>query len=299
MEAVEHVYVETNGIRLHVAQKGPADGELVLLLHGFPEFWYGWHKQLTSLAEKGFRMWAPDQRGYNLSDKPKKVADYRTGELVKDVVGLIKASGREKVFLVGHDWGGIVAWRVAREYPGLLHKLVILNAPHEAAMRQQIRQHPGQLVRSSYAAFFQIRALPEKLFQLSDWTPASHALRNTSREGTFSDDDLQRYRSAWDQPGAMRSMLHWYRANIGRVALPKRPLRVSVPTLVIWGAKDQFLGHELAEKSLSYCEKGQGILLGEATHWVHHEEAERVNRLMLQFIHETGTIYDETLYQRR
>ena len=286
MELQEHKYIKTNGIKLHVVQQGPENGELVLLLHGFPEFWYGWSNQLSDLANKGFRVWAPDQRGYNLSDKPKKVKDYRMDQLAADVAGLIKASGKEKVILVGHDWGGIVAWRVAREYPELLHKLIILNAPHEIAMGNQIVRHPLQLVKSSYIAFFQLRGLPERVFGMSNWKVLEKTLVNSSQQGTFTEEQLKNYRVAWSQPGAMRSMINWYRALVNKPTKPAIPSRVTVPTLVIWGAKDQFLGPELDRKSLEFCDNVQGILVGEATHWVHHEEPDRVSNLMIDFIAE-------------
>ncbi len=280
----EHKYIETNGIKLHVVQQGPEEGQLVILLHGFPEFWYGWSNQMSYLAAKGFRVRAPDQRGYNLSDKPKKVSDYRMDQLSADVASLIKASGKEKVILVGHDWGGIVAWRVAREYPELLHKLIILNAPHELAMSKQLLQHPLQILKSSYIAFFQLRGIPEKIFGMSNWKAVEKALVSSSRKGTFSEEELQNYRTAWSQPGAMRSMINWYRALVANYTSSDVPSRVTVPTFLIWGAKDQFLGSELASKSLEFCENGRGVLLGEATHWVHHEEPERVNQLILDFI---------------
>lgn len=284
MGTQEHTYIETNGIKLHVVQQGPEEGQLVILLHGFPEFWYGWSNQMSYLAAKGFRVWAPDQRGYNLSDKPKKVNDYRMNQLSADVAGLIKASGKEKVILVGHDWGGIVAWRVAREYPELLNKLMILNAPHELAMSNQLLTHPLQILKSSYIAFFQFRGLPEKIFGMSNWKVVEKALVSSSRKGTFNEEDLQNYRTAWSQPGAMRSMINWYRALVSNYTSSDVPSRVIVPTFLIWGAKDQFLGPELANKSLEFCENGRGVLLGEATHWVHHEEPERVNKLILDFI---------------
>lgn len=257
----EHKYIETNGIKLHVVQQGPEEGPLVLLLHGFPEFWYGWSNQMSELANKGFRVWAPDQRGYNLSDKPKKVSDYRIDYLAADIAGLIKVSGKEKVILVGHDWGGIVAWRVAREYPELLHKLIILNAPHELAMSKQLLQHPLQILKSSYIAFFQLRGIPEKIFSMSNWKAVEKALVSSSRKGTFSEKDLQKYRTAWSQPRAMRSMINWYRALISNYTSSDVPSRVTVPTFLVWGAKDQFLGPELARKSLEFCDDGRGVLL--------------------------------------
>lgn len=284
MEAFEHGYIETNGINLHVVQKGPKDGEVVLLLHGFPEFWYGWHKQITYFSDQGYRVWAPDQRGYNLSDKPKKTKDYDMTQLVEDVVGLIRASQQEKIYLVGHDWGGIVAWRVSREYPELIKKLVILNAPHSGALRQHIKKHPTQLLKSSYILFFQLPGVPERLLKSSDGRNAAEALQKTSNEGTFSDDDLSQYRTAWAKPRAMQSMLNWYRANAKSMTSSQVSKRVTVPTLIIWGENDQFLGKELATESLKFCDNGKGILLSDTTHWLHHEEPDRVNSLINQFI---------------
>ncbi|MCC5893905.1 MAG: alpha/beta hydrolase [Alkalibacterium sp.] len=286
MKAFEHKYIETNGINLHVVQHGHEDGDVVLLLHGFPEFWYGWHKQITSLAEQGYRVWAPDQRGYNLSDKPKKSAAYEMSQLVADVVGLIKATERGKVCLVGHDWGGIVAWRVARAYPELIDKLVILNAPHSKALKSHVKKHPTQLLKSSYILFFQLPKLPEKLLTSAGGQNAADALQKTSNEGTFSKSDLEEYKMAWAKPRAMRSMLNWYRANAKSMTSSKVSPRVTVPTLIIWGVNDQFLGKELATESLAFCDDGRGVLIGDATHWVHHEEPERVTTLITDFIRE-------------
>lgn len=283
MDILEHAYVETNGIQLHVVQQGPKDGPLVILLHGFPEFWYGWRKQLSYLADKGYRVWAPDQRGYNLSDKPEKVRDYHIDLLARDVASLIAVSRAEKVILVGHDWGGIVAWRTVRMYPQLIERLVIMNPPHEAAMRGQIKKNPVQLLRSAHAGFFQLPRMPEKLFSLSNWGPAVKMLQATSRKGTFTDKDQAYYRPAWSQPRAFTSMLNWYRAIVRNFPNKGIANRVSVPTLIIWGAEDQFLGRELALKSLEFCDEGRLVFFEQATHWVHLEEAERVNRLIAQF----------------
>lgn len=236
------------------------------------------------LADKGYRVWVPDQRGYNLSEKPHAVKAYHTDELVQDLIGLIEATGKDKVTLVGHDWGGIVAWQAARACPERIGQLVILNAPHEAAMTQYLPSHPKQLLRSSYIFFFQLRGLPERLLQRSDWTLGITALKESSIDGTFTEEDYEMYKKAWSHPSAMRSMINWYRANLKSLTMPTLDPAVTVPTLIIWGGKDQFLGAGLAERSLSFCEKGQGVLLGEASHWLHHEEPERVNNLILDFI---------------
>jgi epoxide hydrolase 4 len=276
-------FVETNGIRLHLAEAGPADGPLVLLLHGFPEFWYGWHRQIPALARAGYRVWAPDQRGYNLSDKPSGRGAYAVDHLVEDAVGLIEAAGRERAFVVGHDWGGAVAWRLAERFPERVERLAILNCPHPRVMMRRLRRDASQLVRSSYIFFFQLPWLPEIASRAGNWALPSRALRTTSRRGTFEEQDLERYREAWSRPGAFTAMLHWYRALWRAPAQARRRPGVSVPTLILWGAGDRFLRPEMARESLGYCADGRLEWLEEATHWLQHEEPGRVNRLLLDF----------------
>ncbi len=281
---VDHRKISTNGIRLHVAQAGPKDGPLVILLHGFPEFWYGWRRQIPVLASAGFRVWAPDQRGYNLSDKPAGVAAYSLDILVDDAIGLIDAAGREQAFLVGHDWGGAVAWRAAASYPERLAALVVMNAPHEAAMRRHLRGNLAQPLRSWYILFFQLPWLPEKLSSLRNWHASVQALKNSSRPGTFSRADLDHYRKAWSRPKAFTSMLNWYRAALRHPPAPMADATLSVPTLLIWGARDRFLGPKLAQASTDLCAQGSLVMIEAATHWVQHEEPGRVNALITAYL---------------
>ena len=278
--------VSTNGIALNVARAGPEDGPLVILLHGFPEFWYGWRHQIGPLAEGGHRIMAPDQRGYNTSDKPEGITRYTVDELVGDVIGLIDSTGRERATLIGHDWGGIVAWWAALRYPGRVDRVAVLNAPHPVVMVRNLWGNPAQMLRSWYAFFFQLPGIPEALFRRSNWRAAARALVTTSRPGTFSTDDLRRYRRAWSEPGAFRSMIHWYRAAMR--ARPRTPAdaRIRVPTLLIWGTRDRFLGPELARPSTDLCDDGRLEFIEGASHWVQHEEADRVNRLLLDFLAE-------------
>lgn len=280
-------YIETNSLTLHVVQAGPETGPLVILLHGFPEFWYGWRRQIPALAQAGYRVWAPDQRGYHLSAKPQEVKAYNLDELAADVVGLIDAAGRRQAILVGHDWGAAVAWWTAIQYPQRLARLVIINVPHPAVMNRQLRKSLKQLRKSWYMFFFQVPWLPERMIRAGRWRTGLRALRGTSRRGTFTEADLERYREAWAQPGALTGMLNWYRALL-RVR-PRRPpgLRVSVPTLLIWGAQDRFLEREMAQPSIDLCDRGRLVMIEEATHWVQHEEPERVNRLLLDFFQES------------
>lgn len=284
MDKLEHAQIETNGIRLHVVQAGSADGELVILLHGFPEFWYGWRRQISALAEAGYRVWAPDQRGYNLSDKPGGVGAYKIDALSADVVGLIEAAGRERAAVIGHDWGAAAAWWTAGRFPERVSRLGILNVPHGSVMAKHLRSSLSQLRKSWYMLFFQIPWLPELILRRDEWGTMIRALKGTSRPGTFSAADLALYREAWSQPGAMTAMLNWYRAVSRRVPSMGHTAKITVPTLMIWGAQDRFLDQEMAQASIERCEDGRLVMIEEASHWVQHEEAERVNGLLLDFL---------------
>ena len=281
---MDYEFIETNGIRLHVAQDGPSDGPLVILLHGFPEFSYGWRRQIPYLASAGYRVWAPDQRGYNLSDKPDRLAAYSLDELAADVVGLIDAAGKKQVFLVGHDWGAAVAWWVAANYPDLLAKLVVMNVPHGSVMKEYLMSSFTQMRKSWYMFFFQIPWLPEMLAKRQNWKMIVESLTKSSRSGTFTDGDLDQYREAWSQPNAYRSMLNWYRALLQKPPKPPASSRITVPTLLIWGAQDKFLRREMAQASIDLCDDGRLIFIEEASHWVQHEEAEQVNELVETFL---------------
>ncbi len=281
---MNHQYIKTNDISLHVVQAGPVDGPLVILLHGFPEFWYGWRQQIAALTEAGYRVWVPDQRGYNLSDKPAGLENYTLDLLAKDVVGLIEPAGEETAVVVGHDWGANVAWWLAAKHPERLSKMVALNVPHWAVMARQLRQNKAQRRKSWYIFFFQLPWLPEALLRRNNWALAARALQESSRPGTFSAADLEKYRQAWSQSGAMTGMINWYRAVIRRQPTQRPDSRIRVPTLLIWGAQDRFLGQELAQPSVDLCENGRLALIPEASHWVQHEEPEQVNQLLLDFL---------------
>ena len=274
-------YVPTNGLRLHVVQAGPTTGPLVVLLHGFPEYWASWRAQLTALAAAGYRVWAPDQRGYNLSDKPPGIESYALPTLAADIIGLLDAAGVPQAHIVGHDWGGIVAWYLAAHYPGRVVGTTIINVPHLAVVAPNLWRVPGQLARSWYIGFFQLPRLPEQLMRRRNWRFGAQALLGTSRLGTFSAAEVARYKVAWAQPGALTAMLNWYRA----LRLPSGPWpRIRGAVQIIWGRRDTFLEALLAEFSLAQCENAQLHYFPEATHWVQLEEAAAVNELILRFI---------------
>ena len=278
--SVEYRYVLTNGITLHVAQAGPEDGPLVLLLHGFPEFWYGWKKQIPALAEAGLRVWAPDQRGYNLSDKPRGVRSYNLETLSQDIVGLMDAAGVERACVAGHDWGAMVTWWLGTNHAERLEKMAILNVPHPVVFPSFLRSHPAQMLKSWYMLFFQAPYLPE--FVITKM--GRRALRDSSAPGTFDAADLEKYQEAWDRPGAMTATINWYRAMARPgVQLSIADPKVRVPTLMVWGEfEDAFLDRRMAEPSFELCEQGHLVKLPDITHWVQHEAAEQVNRLMIE-----------------
>ena len=281
---MEHQQIRANGINLHVVQDGPSAGQLVILLHGFPEFWYGWRRQIPYLAAAGYRVWAPDQRGYNLSDKPDGIAAYTLDELAADVIGLMDAAGQETAFVVGHDWGAAVAWWVAAKYPERLARMVVINVPHLSVMKAHVRRSLTQMRKSWYVLFFQLPWLPERLARLGNWNAPTRAMRVSSRPGTFTEADLYAYRRAWSQPKAYTSMLNWYRALVQRPLAPPANPAIAVPTLLIWGAQDKFLGREMAQPSIDLCDDGRLVFIEEATHWVQHEEADQVNELIDTFL---------------
>jgi epoxide hydrolase 4 len=266
-------WFERGGVRIHAVEAGPEDGPLYILLHGFPEFWYGWRSQIPVLAGAGYRVLVPDQRGYNVSDKPSSVSAYVIPELVADVMALAEGN---RFRLAGHDWGAAVAWSVALMHPDSVERLTILNVPHPTVMMLHLMSDPGQMLRSWYMFFFQLPFAPEMMFRAT----GRQTMLRTSRPGTFTEEDLARYTESWRQPGCVRGMINWYRALFRRPMRPPGQPRVEVPTKVIWGKNDAFLKVEMAGESVKLCRHGELVLL-DATHWVQHEEPARVNDVLL------------------
>lgn len=280
--SVENLSFNNGDVDLHAVAAGPEDGPVVVLLHGFPEFWYSWHRQIEPLSAAGFRVIVPDQRGYNLSSKPVGVSSYAIPKLVSDVITIADQLGQRKIFLAGHDWGAAVAWSTALLHPQRIAKLVVLNVPHPSVMRKFLRTRPRQLLRSWYMFFFELPRLPEVLFSAFNFRAGSRSLLRSSRPGTFSAEDLAQYRSAWSQPGALTAMINWYRALFRtRTKFPDKTVRV--PTRILWGERDDFLLTEMAHESLRYCTSAELFTFTNATHWLQHEEPARVSELLIDF----------------
>ena len=280
-----HTVRRAGRLRLHCVEAGPQNGPLALLLHGFPEGWWGWHRQIAPLARAGLRVVVPDQRGYGTSDKPPGVNAYRLDLLAADVAALADALGRRRFRLAGHDWDGLVAWWVAARLPERAERLAILNAPHPALLGRHLPRSPTQLLRSAYMGFFQLPWVPEAALRARDFGLLRALMTRTSRPGTFSEGDFVTYRQAWAQPGALAAMLNWYRA------LPrarKSRERVRVPALLLWGARDPTLERGLAESSLGLCEGGHLRWFEAASHWVQHEEATGVSAALADFLRGEG-----------
>ena len=287
---MDHAYAEVNGIRLHYVTEGR--GPLVLFVHGFPEFWYAWRSQLREFG-RDHQAVALDMRGYNLSAKPADLAQYRVPHLVDDLRGLAAHLGHERFVLVGHDWGGVVAWAVAIAHPERLQRLVIINAPHPAIFDREIRENPAQQTASRYMLTFR-SAEAEAILAANDYARLVEILSRDLGD-RFTAADRAAYLEAWSQPGALTGGLNYYRAaGVGPPAGDGAPARsfggdvarmtVRVPTLVIWGEQDRALltgnldGLERFVPDLTI----ERIL--DASHWVVHQHPERVNRLIRDFL---------------
>ncbi len=287
--AIRHGYAQVGDVRLHYAECGEGS-RLVVLLHGFPECWYSWRYQLKALGHR-FRVVAPDMRGYNLSDKPGLVEDYKVNRLVDDVTGLIRHLGHSEAAVVGHDWGAAVAWAVAQHYPDYVWRLAALQVPPPAIWAKNLSLR--QLLRSWYMFFFQLPRVPEWWMRRDDFEAVAKMFRATSRPGTFTDADIEFYKSALKEPGALTAAINYYRANLGRF-LKRRPggemskhERIRVPTLFIYGERDMAILPETAAGVADYINAPYTELrLARANHWVQQEYPTEVNTALLSFLEE-------------
>lgn len=291
-DAIRHDFAEVNGLRIHYASAGA--GRLIIFLHGFPEFWYAWREQLTEFGRDHLAV-APDMRGYNLSSKPGEVERYEIGQLVGDVRALIAHLGAKSCVLVGHDWGGVVAWAVAIACPDVVERLVIINAPHPGIFQRELRENSAQQQASQYMLMFRnpgaeamISANNFALFQAG-------ILGEGLRQGYFTEADRLAYLEAWSEPGALTGGLNYYRASQAgppsgagdeaagmKINFPS--LEVKAPTLVIWGEKDTYLLTGNLNGLEQYVRRLRIERVPDATHWVIHEKPALVNSLIRDFV---------------
>jgi pimeloyl-ACP methyl ester carboxylesterase len=294
---IMHETTDVNGVTLHYARSG--SGPLVLFLHGFPEFWYGWKNQLEEFGRDHLAV-APDMRGYNLSSKPEGVENYRMPLMVEDVRALADKLGhgpQKKFVLVGHDWGGVVAWSFAMAHPDKISKLVIVNAPHPGVFQRELRDNPAQQKASSYMLMFRGPEAETTLSANNHEMLVNIVLGPGLKQGHFTEADKQAYLEAWSQPGALTGGLNYYRAaQVGppTAAAPADPaaapapalptMKVTVPTLVIWGEKDTALLTGNLEGLDAFVPQLTIRRIPDGTHWVVHERPEVVNKYIREFI---------------
>ena len=273
--------VDANGLRFHVASCGTGE-RLALCLHGFPECWYSWRHQMPMLARLGYRVWAPDLRGYGESARPPRVQDYALDRLLEDVGGLIDAAGARSTVLLAHDRGGAIAWYFAMRRVRPLERLVIMNVPHPALMERALRTW-RQLRRSWYILFFQIPRLPEALLRAQDYRGIRDAFRGMAIDKSrFPDDVLQVYRDNAARPGALTAMLNYYRALV-RDGRRQRALgfpRIDTPSLLVWGEADTALGKETTYGTERFVPNLTVRYLPNVSHWVQQEAPEAVNAIV-------------------
>jgi epoxide hydrolase 4 len=283
--SVRHGYAQVGGVRLHYAERGEGD-ELVLLLHGFPECWYSWRHQLAALGDR-YHVVAPDMRGYNLSDKPPRVEDYRMDKLIDDVTGLIRHFGRKRAHLVGHDWGAAVAWGVALKHPEYVSRLVAMQVPPPAAWR--VNMTLKQALRSWYMLFFQIPLLPEWLIGLNDFAAVERSFKET---GAFTDTDIAVYKKALREPNALTCAINYYRANFTSLFFKQkkeiedlRDDRARVPTLLIYGERDKFIVPETLKDVNRFVDAPYNEARFKSYgHWIQNEAPAEVNAELARFL---------------
>jgi epoxide hydrolase 4 len=288
---IEELELAANGIRFHALAAGPPDGPLVLCLHGFPELARSWRHQLAALGAAGYRAVAPDMRGYGETELR---GPYDVGTLVRDVTGVIEALGRERAVVVGHDWGGAVAWATAARAPDVVERLVAMNCPPASALSHAMRHSREQRRKSRYIFLFQVPWLPERRMAADGAAVVARALVGGShRKGAWPPEELEAYRAAFARPGRAKAAIDWYRAAFRRSLRRRRPQgirpRVSAPTLILWGVEDRFLGRELVSPDALRGVLADGnvpevVFIEDAGHFVQNEAPDRVNEELLRWL---------------
>jgi pimeloyl-ACP methyl ester carboxylesterase len=269
-EEIEDKYFRVNGINLHTIIIGK--GEPLLLLHGFPDFWYGWKNVIPGLKNH-YKLIIPDMRGYNLSDKPLGVENYTLDILCEDIKGLIENLGYQSIFIAGHDWGGVVAWAFAEKHPKLIKKLAIINAPHIKIFQKKLQNDKDQQKASFYIFEF-LKPNGEQFVIKDDFKWLKWAVfSGMENKKDFTETDKQKYINAWSQPYAIVSGVNYYRAN---VSFKGWSGIITVPTLVIHGMKDVAVLSSVLNDLYKYVNDLKIIRAEKSSHWVMHDEPELI-----------------------
>ncbi|MGH8605962.1 MAG: alpha/beta fold hydrolase [Gammaproteobacteria bacterium] len=283
-ETLYHTTIQTNGVNLQVVQAGPRDGKLIIFLHGYPEFWGIWRTQIDFFAQQGYCVWAPDQRGYATSDKPRAIDAYALDHLAEDIVGLIDAAEREKAVVIAHDWGGMVNFWLGMKHATRLERLAVFNAPHPKVFLDQFKTNEHLKKAAGYVNFFQWRWLPEIVLSLFAYAIPANTMRDTGNPGTFTPEVLAEYKTQWKQAGAFHAMLNWYRALFQTPSPNPASFRVTVPMLLVWGQRDKWMLTDLAKPSIDLCDEGTLQVWDDSSHWSVQEFPERVNTTLAEFL---------------
>lgn len=284
---VETLRVHANGIGFEVFSRGSGD-RLALCLHGFPEHAYSWRFQMPVLAALGYRVWAPNLRGYGNTDSPPEISGYKLEILLEDVAGLIRSADARETVLIGHDWGGFLAWMLSMRKPGLVDRLIVCNLPHPACFLRELKR-PAQFLKSWYILFFQIPALPEILLGARNGSGVARMIRGTVRDNSnFTQDAIDVYRANSCRPGGLRAMINWYRAFVrdgGLLALNRAPWpRIETPTLLIWGDDDAALSIRTIRGTEQYVSDLTLRILPGVSHFVQQEAADAVNSILKEWL---------------
>ncbi|CAH1786974.1 unnamed protein product [Owenia fusiformis] len=285
-----HRYLKTKDIKLHYVASGEEDKPLMVMLHGFPEFWYSWRHQIKEF-NKDYRVVAVDTRGCGHTDKPTEIKDYNLAKLIEDIRELIEGLGYKSCVLVGHDWGGVITWGLTQKYPDLVDKAIVMNCPHPGVFQKYMRTHLKQFLKSWYMFFFSLPWFPEWVFLSGDLKMIENTFRGKTmgakRAGSFSDDDIEAFKYMYSQPGAVTCAMNYIRAGLkggmgSKADRPRGP--IETPVLLLWGTEDGALESEMAELSGKYCTAFTLKWIGGASHWVQQDQPEEVNNQMRRFL---------------
>jgi epoxide hydrolase 4 len=285
MSEIQFDYAQIGGVKLHYAKAGEGE-RLVLLLHGFPEFWYSWRHQLSALSDE-YTVVAPDLRGYNWSDKPSRVADYKIENLTDDILGLIRHFGREQAAVVGHDWGASAAWSLAENYPEAVWKLACMQVPPASVAQKNLTFR--QVLASWYWLFFQIPQLPEWLLRQNDFALGERLFRQAAAHPEFFGPEvIAKYKESWSEPGALTAAINYYRANAFDKYFKRREMvKIKVPTLFIYGEKDTAVLPETVQNVKEAIDAHyEEVRVPDSGHWVQQEAAEAVTDTLREFLAE-------------